>query len=167
MPVIFITVVGLLAQVEFPLVNLPASTTPLNLAHVVALGAMAFYVKLAPRLALGMAAFIAFSFALLGALADAGVVVWRACLIAFVLAWIAQFVGHSSLFEGKKVRASCSVLSRSSSSRNHSRSRVSSKISSFFSSVPRGCCRNFIEASELNTIDLRDGFLLCAVERAL
>jgi hypothetical protein len=35
-------------------------------------------------------------------IAVAGFDVWKVSLISFVIAWIGQFIGHSSLFEGKK-----------------------------------------------------------------
>ena len=96
-PVIFVSVVALLTLMPFP-------ATPLNVnfAHLAAVGALFFYVNLSPRLAVGMAAFMLLSFQLVGAVEAAGYSVARVSVAAFVVAWVFQFLGHSSVFEGKK-----------------------------------------------------------------
>jgi uncharacterized membrane protein YGL010W len=87
---------GLLSSIPLP------SFVPVNIAHVAAIAVMAFYYKLAPKLAFGMAAFIALGFYINAEISMAGFELWQVSLVAFVVAWIGQFIGHSSMFEGKK-----------------------------------------------------------------
>ncbi len=96
-PVIFMSVIGLLQWLPFP-----ATPLGVNWAVLVAGGALWFYVNLSPRLAVGMAAFMLLSFRVVASVAAAGYSVPRVSLIAFGIAWVFQFLGHSSLFEGKK-----------------------------------------------------------------
>ncbi len=67
---------------------------PVDLAMIVAILVLAFYVRLSPSLSL--AALIAFAF-----LYAAGAhTPWPLALAAFAVGWILQFVGHA--FEGRK-----------------------------------------------------------------
>src|SRR3954465_5914296 len=60
-----------------------------------------FYVRLSLRLSLGMLLFMALCCALLAAVElFVPWAVWKICLVAFVLAWTGQFIGHR--IEGKK-----------------------------------------------------------------
>jgi len=67
---------------------------PIDLASIVAVAVIAFYVRLAP--ALGLAALVAF--ALLYALGAH--TPWTVAVFAFAVGWAFQFVGHA--FEGRK-----------------------------------------------------------------
>lgn len=94
-PVIFVCTVGIISSIPFPL----AQGT---WAHVLSALALVFYVRLSPRLAVGMFGFIFFSFWLLAQVKAAGYDTLKVSIVSFVVAWIGQFIGHSSLFEGKK-----------------------------------------------------------------
>lgn len=72
-----------------------------------------FYLRLSPALSAGMLFFMALCYMLIIALdLFASWPVSRICLIAFVVAWIGQFIGHK--IEGKK--PSFFAMSSSSSS---------------------------------------------------
>lgn len=73
----------------------------LNWATLLVAASLVFYVRLSPPLAVGM---LIFSIAVVGAIAAYERLdlapVWQVALLAFALAWIGQFAGHS--IEGKK-----------------------------------------------------------------
>jgi uncharacterized membrane protein YGL010W len=94
-PLIVVSLLGVLASIPLTL-GLPW----LNLATVVAVGALAYYVLISPRLAAGMAVVTAVSFAMIHVLAMLPVPLWLSCLAVFAGAWVGQFVGHE--IEGKK-----------------------------------------------------------------
>ncbi len=96
-PTIFMSVLGLLCAIPFPSVGLPV-----NWGVLTCFLAMLFYVNLSPRLAVGMGLFMWLSFRVLSAVESHGYSTVRVSAIAFVVAWVFQFVGHSHLFEGKK-----------------------------------------------------------------
>jgi uncharacterized membrane protein YGL010W len=91
-PVIFFSIVCLL------------STIPLgehfSLATLAMFGATVFYVRLSPKLSLGLVLF--YMACLCGAeiLTWLPIPLWQSAIILFVLAWIGQFYGHK--IEGKK-----------------------------------------------------------------
>lgn len=100
-PIIFWTITGLLWNIKFP-VNLPFIDIPLNAAMVALLLAIVYYIRLSIPLAFALLIFS------IGCLAVSYSIdtyiwpnkVWLVALIAFIIAWIFQFVGHN--IEGKK-----------------------------------------------------------------
>ncbi|MBB5017969.1 putative membrane protein YGL010W [Chitinivorax tropicus] len=71
-----------------------------NLATVVFLLGLGFYLRLSRPMAVGMALMCIANLALLGWLQLAGVDILQLSIVIFVLAWIGQFIGHA--IEGKK-----------------------------------------------------------------
>lgn len=97
-PTIFFCVVGLLYSVK-----LGAELTPglqLNLAMVVLLATILYYIRLSPTLAVGMTLFAGLCLMICQMIEAGGTSLWQVCLTLFVLAWIGQFWGHK--IEGKK-----------------------------------------------------------------
>ena len=97
-PLIFFSVVGLLASIPgIPIANVG----PVPVVNVALVALYIFYIRYSLLLFLGMAVF---SSLCLGAAswldAHAPWPLWVICVVVFVLAWIAQFVGHN--IEGKK-----------------------------------------------------------------
>jgi uncharacterized membrane protein YGL010W len=91
-PSIFFSLVCLLSLIPVAAV--------LNLATLVMVLATIFYIRLSPKLALGMVAFYALCLwgaKLLGGLSTP---LWFIAVVIFVTAWIGQFIGHH--IEGKK-----------------------------------------------------------------
>ena len=97
-PVIFFCVVGLLYSIKLG-VHLTA-TLQLNLAMVILLATIAYYVRLSPTLAIGMTLFAGICLLICQMIEASGISLWQVCLTLFVLAWIGQFWGHK--IEGKK-----------------------------------------------------------------
>lgn len=97
-PVIFFCVVGLLYGVKLGVLLAPG--LQLNLAMVVLLATILYYVRLSPSLAVGMALFAGVCLFLAEAIEASGIPLWLVSLTLFVLAWIGQFWGHK--IEGKK-----------------------------------------------------------------
>lgn len=97
-PVIFFCVVGLLYGVKLGIQLTP--TLELNLAMVVLVATILYYVRLSPTLAVGMALFAAVCLVICQAIETSGLSLWQVSLALFVLAWIGQFWGHK--IEGKK-----------------------------------------------------------------
>jgi uncharacterized membrane protein YGL010W len=83
---------------------IPGLNMPLNGAMIALALALVYYISLSPLLALGMFLFSIACMALSNfvevALQPSGFPLWAVAIIAFVLAWIGQFWGHS--IEGKK-----------------------------------------------------------------
>jgi uncharacterized membrane protein YGL010W len=99
-PVIFVSVLGFVWSIPIPDGWLERAPW-FNWALVAMAGAMVFYVRLSPALSAGM--FFAMSLAYTALLMlelFAPWPLWQICLIAFVVAWIGQFIGHR--VEGKK-----------------------------------------------------------------
>jgi uncharacterized membrane protein YGL010W len=98
-PVIVLCVLGFLWALPVPAAV--ARLSPwLNWATLAIGAGLAYYAALSPRLALGMLpvmAAMAWALARLDALATP---LWLICAVAFVLAWIGQFVGHA--IEGRR-----------------------------------------------------------------
>jgi uncharacterized membrane protein YGL010W len=97
-PVIFFCVVGLLYSVKLG-ANL-STGLQINLAMVVLLLTVLYYVRLSPTLAVGMTVFSLFCLWICQIIETSGASLWQVSLILFVLAWIGQFWGHK--IEGKK-----------------------------------------------------------------
>ena len=99
-PLIMFSLLGLLWAVP-----LPAAVTQLgpwlNLATLVMVLAVGYYLRLSVRLALGMVLVSAVMAAGLHLIETAAVLpLWAVCLLIFGLAWVGQFWGHK--VEGKK-----------------------------------------------------------------
>ncbi|NVK23603.1 MAG: DUF962 domain-containing protein [Gammaproteobacteria bacterium] len=97
-PVIYMTVFGLLWSVPFPVEDAPIW---LNWSTLLAMPVMVFYFMLSIKVGLGM---LLFSAAVVAFLSwwqvSMAMSVLTMSVIAFILAWIMQFVGHH--VEGKK-----------------------------------------------------------------
>ena len=99
-PLIMFALLGLLWSVPMP-AALRGISPWLNLATLVMVLAVVYYLRLSVRLSIGMVLVWAMMAGALR-LVDAGATLplWVVCLIVFVLAWIGQFWGHK--VEGKK-----------------------------------------------------------------
>jgi uncharacterized membrane protein YGL010W len=97
-PAIFFTLVGLLYSVKLPFYLLP--DIQLNLAHILTIVSMIYYVKLSKSLAIGLFVFIVICLWLCYNIEELDISLWKLSLSVFVLAWIGQFWGHK--IEGKK-----------------------------------------------------------------
>ena len=97
-PIIVFSVVGLLYGVKFGTVSL-LGLQP-NLATVVLMLTLVYYVRLSPSLAVGFLLFALVCLYLCGLIEQSGVPLWKVCIGLFVAAWIVQFWGHK--VEGKK-----------------------------------------------------------------
>jgi uncharacterized membrane protein YGL010W len=99
-PLIMFAILGLLWSVPVPAAVRNISPW-LNWATAVMVLAVAYYVRLSGRLAVGMVlVWAAMALGLRVVDAGAALPLWAVCLIIFVLAWIGQFWGHK--VEGKK-----------------------------------------------------------------
>lgn len=93
-PPIVLSVLGLLWSTPVPPAF--AALSPwLNWATLAALAALAYYLTLSPRLALGVLVAFAALLALTSALARLPWPLWATSLGIFVFAWIGQFIGHA------------------------------------------------------------------------
>lgn len=98
-PVIVLCVLGFLWALPTPPAF--AAVSPwLNWATLVAAAGLVYYAALSPRLALGMLPVTALMLAALGWLDRLPMPLWLICALAFVVAWIGQFVGHA--IEGRR-----------------------------------------------------------------
>ena len=96
-PIILWTVIALLWSIPFPAFAGPW----INVATIVAFLSILYYAMLSLSLALGMtviSGFFLYSCHLLSA--HVAMPLWLIAIVAFVLAWIGQFIGHE--IEGKK-----------------------------------------------------------------
>ena len=99
-PLIVLSILGLLWSIPMP--QLIASLgTWFNAATLVIILVSLYYIRLSPRLAIGMGiAALASIFMLEHTEQLLGVRVWQASILLFVLAWVGQFIGHH--IEGKR-----------------------------------------------------------------
>ena len=99
-PVIFCSALGFAWTIPVPAAWL--AVVPWFNWTLAAMGlASLFYVWLSPALSAGMMFFMSLCYALLVAIdLLAPWPVWQVCTVAFVLAWIGQFIGHK--IEGRK-----------------------------------------------------------------
>ncbi|MBI4623869.1 MAG: DUF962 domain-containing protein [Verrucomicrobia bacterium] len=99
-PVIFCCVLGFVWTIPVPGKWLEAAPW-FNWALVAMVLATLLYVRLSPALSAGLLLFMSLCYGTL-VVVDAFVPwpVWKICTVAFVLAWIGQFIGHK--IEGKK-----------------------------------------------------------------
>jgi uncharacterized membrane protein YGL010W len=99
-PVIFGCVLGFVWSIPVPETWTHAAPW-FNWALVAMALASVFYVRLSPPLAAGLLCFMSACYAALLVLElFAPWPVWQICTVAFVLAWVGQFIGHK--IEGKK-----------------------------------------------------------------
>ncbi len=99
-PIIFACVLGFVWTIPVP--ERVAEAVPwFNWSLVAIVAGTAFYARLSPALSAGMFFFMALCYSVL-VLLDlfAPWPVWKISAVAFVLAWIGQFIGHQ--IEGKK-----------------------------------------------------------------
>ena len=99
-PLIMFSILGLFWSVPVP--QAIQNISPwLNWATLVMVMALAYYVRLSGRLAVGMVVVWGLMAAVLRLVAAEAVLpMWAICLLVFVLAWVGQFWGHK--VEGKK-----------------------------------------------------------------
>ncbi len=99
-PVIFWCVLGFVWSIPVPFAWLEAAPW-FNWALVAMLAAWLFYLRLSPALSAGMLFFMSLGYmALMFVSLSETWPVWKICAVAFVVAWIGQFVGHR--IEGRK-----------------------------------------------------------------
>ncbi|MGW8248810.1 MAG: Mpo1 family 2-hydroxy fatty acid dioxygenase [Acidiferrobacterales bacterium] len=72
----------------------------INWAGVLSILVMAFYLRLSPKLAIGMVLFTGLVFLISALIKNAGIDLLKLGVVIFVIAWIGQFIGHK--IEGKK-----------------------------------------------------------------
>ena len=101
-PLIFFSVVGLIASIPSDLVQRVLGENPYsNWALVVMVLVLIYYVSLSVPLGFGMFLFALLCLFLVRLINDANIApLWMISLIIFVVAWIGQFYGHK--VEGKK-----------------------------------------------------------------
>lgn len=97
-PAIFFSITGLFYSIKLPWV---INEVQLNVAMVIILGIMFYYLRLSVSLGIGMFLFGLFCLALCFVIEKyAPLSLWSVSIIIFVIAWIGQFYGHK--VEGKK-----------------------------------------------------------------
>ncbi|MFM8497519.1 MAG: DUF962 domain-containing protein [Planctomycetia bacterium] len=97
-PAITVSVLALIASLPCPAL---LRGVGLDWAVIVVALATLFYLRLSPRLAVGMVLFSALALAAIRMFAArCPVPLWGAALGVFVVAWVGQFIGHA--IEGKK-----------------------------------------------------------------
>ena len=101
-PMIFFSVIGLLASIPADLVQsvLGYGNSYANWATVFLIIAIAYYATLSITLTVGMTAFALLCLFIANLISETGTPLWAASLFIFVVAWIGQFYGHK--VEGKK-----------------------------------------------------------------
>jgi uncharacterized membrane protein YGL010W len=101
-PLIFLSLVGLLASIPSDVVKVYLGESPYaTWAVVVLVFVLVYYVSLSIPLAIGMMFFAAICIFIVNLFANITIApLWLICLIIFVVAWIGQFYGHK--VEGKK-----------------------------------------------------------------
>lgn len=81
--------------------SIPSPVQGLNWAVVTAVAAQLYYIKLSPRLSIGIGLFLLLCLGLcLLVERQLNLALWQVALTVFVIAWIGQFIGHK--IEGKK-----------------------------------------------------------------
>ncbi len=91
-PSIVLALLGLLADLPVPAA---LGHWPGGWASAVALAALLYYLRLSPRLALGMLPVLGLLGAAVHGLALLPAPRWAASLAIFVVAWVGQFIGHA------------------------------------------------------------------------
>ncbi|MDO7851960.1 Mpo1 family 2-hydroxy fatty acid dioxygenase [Hymenobacter convexus] len=99
-PLIMFSLIGLLWSIPVP-IPVRGISYLFNWGNLVMLLALVYYVRLSPRLALGMVFVWAAMAVVLSLVVDySALPLWAVCLIVFAMAWVGQFWGHK--VEGKK-----------------------------------------------------------------
>jgi uncharacterized membrane protein YGL010W len=98
-PLIFVSLIALLWAVPLP-AALTAGSPWLNLGTLGLAGVTVYYLRLAPRLGIGMLVAALLILPLVAAAAGLPMPLWQQALAVFVVAWIGQFIGH--YVEGKR-----------------------------------------------------------------
>ena len=98
-PLIFLSVIGMLWDVKLPVELSFLQGEPLNVAMVVAVGVFAYYLSISFAVSIGIMA-VTIGGMLFCYLYNGAISIWVISLVVFVLSWIMQFVGHK--IEGKK-----------------------------------------------------------------
>lgn len=96
-PVIYFVVIGLIWSIPTPEF---LQFFDITWAHVLVVPVIYYYFKLSGPIGAAMTLLTIVSFALIYAMDNAGVSVWKSCLVLFVVMWILQFYGHH--IEGKR-----------------------------------------------------------------
>ena len=108
-PIIFFSVIGLLASIPHDILlnlfgGIPVSLEPyVHFGTIVILLALVFYIRLSISMAIGILVWCLFCLwgnAQLEMIEPFGLVLWQVSLILFALGWIGQFIGHK--IEGAK-----------------------------------------------------------------
>lgn len=94
-PAIVVSLLGLLISVP-----MPWDFPHLNLATILLVLSIGFYAKLSTRLAAGMVVVSVGTYSAALSLTALSIPLWVSSLVIFVIAWIAQFIGHK--IEGQK-----------------------------------------------------------------
>ena len=98
-PLIFLTIVGLLWSIPVP--EVMAVNEWVNFATIMLIPVIIFYARLSMSLTVGMTLWCLFCYGvchLYGSMTE--IPLWKTCLAVFVIAWIGQFYGHK--VEGQK-----------------------------------------------------------------
>jgi uncharacterized membrane protein YGL010W len=96
-PAIFYSIVGLLYAIKLPF---QFQAQQVNVAMLVTLLAVLYYLQLSPSLAVGMLIFVTLCLLLAHFVEKMGISLWLFSIIIFILAWVGQFYGHK--IKGKK-----------------------------------------------------------------
>ena len=108
-PIIFFSVIGLLASIPHDVLDnlfggIPVSLKPyVHFGTIVILLALVFYIRLSISMAIGILVWCLFCLwgnAQLEMIEPFGLVLWQVSLILFAVGWIGQFIGHK--IEGAK-----------------------------------------------------------------
>jgi uncharacterized membrane protein YGL010W len=97
-PLIYFSLTGLLYSIKLPFYILPDIQA--NIAHIIMLGSLIYYLKLSNSLFWGLLIFNLICLWICYIIEEEAIRLWLVSLIIFVLAWIGQFWGHK--IEGKK-----------------------------------------------------------------
>ncbi len=92
-PLIAVALIGLLWAIPMPEV-LASAPRWLNFGVLALVGLTAYYLRLAPRLGLGMLLAALATVPLLSFAAELPIPLWLTALAVFTVGWIGQFVGH-------------------------------------------------------------------------
>ena len=108
-PIIFFSVIGLLASIPHDILlnlfgGIPVSLEPyVHFGTIVIILALVFYIRLSISMAIGILVWCLFCLwgnAQLEMIEPFGLVLWQISLILFAVGWIVQFIGHKT--EGAK-----------------------------------------------------------------
>lgn len=100
-PLIFFSVVGLIASIPSGIVREILGDNPYaNWGTVALIAALAYYITLSIPLSVGMMLFGALCLYMARVVEAQGMTLWITSIVVFIVAWIGQFYGHK--VEGKK-----------------------------------------------------------------